>query len=97
MYEKETLELEDVKQILQNNELMKKTDSTEEASRLVVEEQRGRSQSRGTKKGTKAYSENFDSYYCKQLGHMKKACQKYKEMLKERGGAGSDGASTSRK
>ena len=32
MYDKETLELEDVRQMLQNNELMKKTDSTEETS-----------------------------------------------------------------
>jgi len=35
MYEKETLELQVVRQILQNNELVKKTDSTEEASGLV--------------------------------------------------------------
>ena len=41
MYEKETLELKDAKQMLQNNELMKKTDSTQEASRLIVKEQRG--------------------------------------------------------
>ena len=32
MYGKETLELEDVRQILQNNELMKKINSTEKAS-----------------------------------------------------------------
>ena len=31
MYGKETLELEDARQMLQNNKLMKKTDSTEEA------------------------------------------------------------------
>ena len=36
MYGKETLELEDVRQMLQNNELMKKIDSTEEASGLFV-------------------------------------------------------------
>jgi len=30
MYDEKTLELEDVRQMLQNNELMKKTDSTEE-------------------------------------------------------------------
>ena len=60
IYGKETLELEDVRQMLQNNELIKKIDSTKEASRLVVKEQRGRSQSRGPKKDTKAYSENFD-------------------------------------
>ena len=38
---KETLELKDVIQMLQNNELMKKTDSTKETSWLVVKEQRG--------------------------------------------------------
>jgi len=32
MYEKETLELKDVRQMLQRNELIKKTDSTKEAS-----------------------------------------------------------------
>ena len=50
MYGKDTLELEDVRQMLKNNELMKKTDSTEEASRLFVKGQRGRSKSRGPKR-----------------------------------------------
>jgi len=36
MYSKETLKLEDVRKMLQNNELMKKIDSTEETSGLVV-------------------------------------------------------------
>ena len=36
IYGKETLELEDVRQMFQNNELMKKTDSMEEASGLFV-------------------------------------------------------------
>ena len=36
MYGKEILELEDVRQMLQNNELMKKSDSMEEASGLFV-------------------------------------------------------------
>ena len=45
IYEKETLELEYVRQMLQNNELMKKTNSTE-ASCLIVKKQRGRSQSK---------------------------------------------------
>jgi len=49
MYDKETLELEDVRQMLQNNELMKKTDSTKEASGLFVKGQRERSKSRGPK------------------------------------------------
>ena len=44
VYDKEILELEDVKQMLQNNELMKKTDSTKEAwdclSRARGEDQR---------------------------------------------------------
>ena len=43
IYDKETLELEDVRQMLKNNELMKKTDFTEEASGLVIKSQRGRS------------------------------------------------------
>jgi len=34
--------------MLQNNELMKKMDSTEEASGLIVKGQRGRSKSRGS-------------------------------------------------
>jgi len=50
MYGKETLELEDVRQIFHNNELMKKTDSTKEASRLFIKGQRGRSKSRRRKK-----------------------------------------------
>ena len=41
MYEKETLRLKIVRQMLHNNELMKKTNSTEETSRLIVKEQRG--------------------------------------------------------
>ena len=97
MYEKETLKLKDVRQMLQSNELMKKTDFTEETSRLIVKEQKGRSQSRRSKKKTKASSENFDCYYYKQPGHMKKNCFKYKKMLKKKGGPGADGASTSRK
>ena len=44
MYGKEILELEDVRQMLQNNELMKKTNSTEETldclSRVKGEDQR---------------------------------------------------------
>jgi len=38
MYDKETLELEDVRQMYQNNELMKKTDSTDESSGLFVKD-----------------------------------------------------------
>jgi len=93
MYDKETLELEDVKQMLQNNELIKKTDSTEEASGLVVKGYE-RSKSRGPKKDPKAFS-SFACYYRKKLGHIKKNCMKYKEMLKKKGGKDSDGASTS--
>ena len=76
---------------------MKKIDFTGKASGLVVKEQRERSQSRGSKKGTKTFSENFDSYYCKQPVHMKKTCSKYKEMVKKKGGLGIAGASTSGK
>jgi len=49
MYGKETLELEDVRQMLQNNELIKRTDSMEEASGLFVKGERGRSKSRNPK------------------------------------------------
>jgi len=38
MYGKDILELEDVKQILKNNKLMKKTYFTEEVSGLVVKD-----------------------------------------------------------
>ena len=93
MYGKETLELEDVWQMLQNNELMKKTDSTEEASELFVKGQRGRSKSRGPKKNPEA-SSSFSFYFCKKPGHIKKNCMKYKEMLKRKGGKDSDGVST---
>ena len=41
MYGKESLELEDVRQILSNNKLMKKTNSTEEVSKLVVKSRGG--------------------------------------------------------
>jgi len=50
IYDKKTLELENFRQIFQNNELMKKTDSTEEASELVVKGQREGSKSRGCKR-----------------------------------------------
>ena len=50
MYGKETLELKDAQQMLQNNELIKKTDFTEKASGLVVKGQRGRSKGKGLKK-----------------------------------------------
>ena len=43
IYDKETLELENVRQMFQNNELIKKTDSADEVSWLVVKSQRGRS------------------------------------------------------
>ena len=58
MYGKDILELQDTRKMLQNNELMKKTDSTEEASRLFVKGQRRRSKSRGPKRDPKA-SNNF--------------------------------------
>ena len=77
IFRKDILELEDVRQMFQNNDLMKKTYFIEETSRLVVKEQ-GKSQSRGPKKGTKASSENNDCYYFKQPGHMKN-CFKYED------------------
>jgi len=97
MYEKETLELKDIRQMLQNNKLMKKTCFTDETSGLLVKEQRKRSQSRGPKKGTKTFSENNDCDYYKHPGHMKMNCFKYKEMLKKKGDPRVDGASTSEK
>ena len=50
MYCKETLELEDVRQMLQNNNLIKKTDYMEEVSRLFVKDQ-GEDQIVGDPKG----------------------------------------------
>ena len=64
MYGKETLELEDVRQMFQNNELMKKTDSTEEASGLFIKDQRERSKSRGLKRDLDV-SSSFSCYFCK--------------------------------
>ena len=75
---------------------MKKTDSTEKARGLFVKGQRERSKSRGTKKDPKAYS-SFSCYFFKKLGHIKKNCMKYKEMLKRKGDKDSEGASTSGK
>jgi len=96
MYGKETLELEDVRKMLQNNELIKKTDSTEEASGLFVKDQRGRSKSKGPKRDLEA-SSSFSCYFYKKPGHIKKNCMKYKEILKRKGGKDSDGASTTKK
>ena len=96
MYDKETLELENIRQMLKNNELMKKTDFTKEASELVVKGQRRRSKSRGLKKDPEA-SSNFSCYFYKKSRHIKKNCMKYKEMLKRKDGKDSDGACTSGK
>ena len=90
MYDKETLELEDVRQMLQNNELMKKINSTEEASGLVVKSQRGRSKSRGLKRNPEV-SSNFVFYYYRKAGHIKKNCMKCKKMLKKKDDKDSDG------
>ena len=68
---------EDVRKMLQNNELMKKTDSTEEAPGLFVKGQRGRSKGRGSKRDPKA-SSSFSCYFCKKLRHIKKNCMEYK-------------------
>jgi len=54
MYGKEILKLEDVRQMLQNNELTKKTDSTEKASGLVVKGQ-GEDKRVGDPKGSKGF------------------------------------------
>src|SRR3954466_7974382 len=95
MYGKETLELEDVRVVLINNEIMKKTDTTEEASGLVTKKGRGRSRSRGPK-GDKESSNLGNCYYCKKPGHFKRDCLKREEALKK-AGKRSDGASTSGK
>jgi len=50
--------------MLQNNELMKKTDSTKEASEVVVKDQRGRSKSRRAKRDPES-SSSFACYFCK--------------------------------
>ena len=89
IYGKEALELEDVRQILQNNTLMKKTDFTDEALGLVVMGQRGRSKSRGPKRDLEA-SSSFACYFCIKPEHIKKNYMKYKEMLKKKGGKDSD-------
>jgi len=82
-----------VKQMLQNNKLMKKTDSIEDASELVIKGQRERSKSRRPKRDTDASSSNA-CYYCRKPGHVKKSCMKYKKMLKKKGGKKSNRAST---
>ena len=71
MYGKETLELEDVRQMLQNNDLMKKTDSMEEASVLFIKGQRGRSKSRGPRRDSEA-SSSFSCYFCKKPENFKR-------------------------
>ena len=75
---------------------MKKTDSTEEASRLFVKGHRGRSKSKVLKRDPEA-SSSFSCYFCKKLGYIKKNCMKYKEMLKRKGGKNSNRGSTSEK
>ena len=50
MYGKEILELKVVMQMIQKNELIKKTGYTEDASGLVVKGQMGRSKSKGLKR-----------------------------------------------
>ena len=66
-----TLELEDVRQILQNNEQMKKTYSTEEALGLFVKDQRARSKSKGPERDPKTFS-SFSFYFCKNKGTPRK-------------------------
>src|SRR5436190_15575856 len=95
MYGKKTLELEDVRVVLINNETMKKTDTTEEASGLVVKKDRGRSCSRGHK-GDKESSNLGNCYYCKKSGHFEGDFLKREEVLKK-AGKKSYGANTSGK
>jgi len=57
--------------MLQNNELMKKTDFTEETSGLVIKWQMGRSWSREPKKDPSASSSDA-YYYCRNQGTSRK-------------------------
>ena len=68
---------------------MKKTNSTEEVSGLVVKGQKGRSKSKRPKRHPEA-SNSFACYFCKKSGHTKKNYMKYKEMLKKKDGKHSD-------
>ena len=80
--EKETFELKDVRKMLQNNELMKKTfhrgglriGSQEVGDHIVKDPNR-----------VLKLLGNNDCYHCKQPGHIKKNCVKYKEMQKKGG------------
>ena len=62
---------------------MKKIDSIEEASGLVVKSQRGKSKSKKLKRDPEV-SNRFVCYYYKKPGHIKKNCLKYKEILKKK-------------
>jgi len=96
MYGKKTFELKYVRQVLQNNDMMNKTDSTEKVSGLFVKRQRRRSKSREPKRDSVA-SSGFSCYFCKKSRHIKENCTKYKEMLKRKDGKDSDGARTNGK
>lgn len=78
MYGEEILELEDVRQMLQNNKMTKKMDSIEEASGLFVN---------GKKRSNKdsSVSSGKVCFFCKKSGHFKKNCFKYLEMLMNKG------------
>jgi len=75
---------------------MKKIDSTEKLSRLVVKSQRWRSQSSEPKRDPEA-SSSFACYLCKKPGHTKKNYMKYTEILKKRGNKDFDRDSNSGK
>ena len=96
MYGKETLELEDVRQILQNNELTKKTDSTKEASRLFIKAI-GEDQRAGDPKGIQRLLAVSLTTFVRNQGTSRKKYIKYKEMLKRKDNKNSDGAGTSGK
>jgi len=96
MYCKETLELEDIRQMFHNNELMKKTDSTEEPqdwlSRAIRVDQRV-----GDSKGIQRLLTVFLIIVARNQGASTKIVWKYKEILKKKGGKDSNGSSTSEK
>jgi len=83
MYGKDTLELKDVRQMIQNIKLMKKIDSTKKASGLVVKGQRGSSQSRRPKRDSEA-SSSFTCYFLQNTRAYQEKLYEIQETLKKR-------------
>src|SRR5436190_880344 len=83
LYGKETLELEDVRVMLVNNELMKRTDPAQEGSGLVV----GSGKGKGPKREKKS-SFKVSCWICKG-GHTRRECP-FREEVSKMTGRGSD-------